>query len=174
MKEEIQIIIIGIFVPPILQNDTGTHSPAYYRLCIKIQQQFIEGEVYLSCSTTFELGVDLGELEAIFLRNVPPEPSNYIQRAGRAGRRLGTVGFILTFAQLRSHDLTYFKEPERMVEGKINPPVIEIVNEKIVSRHLYSIVLANFFRQFPDYFGNVESFFRLETDGIPVLEAKEY
>ena len=142
----------------------------------KIQQQFIEGEVnILSCSTTFELGVDLGELEAIFLRNVPPEPSNYIQRAGRAGRRLGTVGFILTFAQLRSHDLTYFKEPERMVEGKINPPVIEIVNEKIVSRHLYSIVLANFFRQFPDYFGNVESFFRLETDGIPgTRRLKEY
>jgi len=141
-----------------------------------IQQRFIEGEVnILSCSTTFELGVDLGELEAIFLRNVPPEPSNYIQRAGRAGRRLGTVGFILTFAQLRSHDLTYFKEPERMVEGKINPPVIEIVNEKIVSRHLYSIVLANFFRQFPDYFGKVESFFRLETDGIPGTgRLKEY
>ncbi|MDI3543596.1 MAG: hypothetical protein PWP57_1201, partial [Candidatus Atribacteria bacterium] len=141
-----------------------------------IQQQFIKGEVnILSCSTTFELGVDLGELEAIFLRNVPPEPSNYIQRAGRAGRRLGTVGFILTFAQLRSHDLTYFKEPEKMVEGRIKPPVVEIVNEKIVSRHLYSIVLANFFRQFPDYFGNVESFFKLEIDGISGTEKlKEY
>ncbi len=142
----------------------------------KIQQQFIEGEInILSCSTTFELGVDLGELETIFLRNVPPEPSNYIQRAGRAGRRLDTVGFTLTFAQLRSHDLTYFKEPEKMVEGRIKPPVVEILNEKIVFRHLYSIVLANFFRQFPDYFGNVESFFKLENSDISgTKKLKEY
>lgn len=142
----------------------------------KIQQHFIKGDVnILSCSTTFELGVDLGELEAIFLRNVPPEPANYIQRAGRAGRRLSSIGFTLTFAHLRSHDLTYFKEPEKMVEGRIKPPAVEIRNEKIVSRHLYSIVLAYFFRQFPDYFGTVESFFKFENSNISgTNKLKEY
>jgi len=141
-----------------------------------IQKKFIKGDInILSCSTTFELGVDLGELETIFLRNVPPEPSNYIQRAGRAGRRLDTIGFTLTFAQLRSHDLAYFKEPEKMVEGRIKPPVIELRNEKIISRHLYSIVIANFFRHFPDYFGKVESFFKLEAGGVSGTEKiKEY
>ncbi len=132
-----------------------------------IQQKFIKGEInVLSCSTTFELGVDLGELETIFLRNVPPEPSNYIQRSGRAGRRLDLVGFTLTFAQLRSHDLTYFKEPEKMVGGQIKPPVVEIRNEKIIRRHLHSAVLAKFFREHPDYFGNVDSFFNLEGGGV--------
>lgn len=141
-----------------------------------VQQRFIKGEInVLSCSTTFELGVDLGELETIFLRNVPPEPSNYIQRSGRAGRRLDSVGFTLTFAQLRSHDLTYFKEPEKMVEGRISPPVIEIRNEKIVRRHLHSIVLAQFFRKHQDYFGDVVSFFRLEEAGTSgLVKLKEY
>ena len=132
-----------------------------------IQQKFIKGEInVLSCSTTFELGVDLGKLEIIFLRNVPPEPSNYIQRSGRAGRRLDSVGFTLTFAQLRSHDLTYFREPEKMVGGKIKPPVVEIRNEKIVRRHLHSVVLAKFFKKYPSYFGNVNSFFNLEGGGV--------
>ena len=141
-----------------------------------IQQKFVKGEInVLSCSTTFELGVDLGELETIFLRNVPPEPSNYIQRSGRAGRRLDLVGFTLTFAQLRSHDLTYFKEPEKMVGGKIKPPVAEIRNEKIVRRHLHSVVLAKFFRDYFNYFGNVDSFFHLEGREVSGPEKlKEY
>jgi len=62
-----------------------------------------------------------------------------------------------------------------MVEGRIPPPVIEIRNEKIVRRHLHSIVLARFFREYQDYLGNVDSFFRLEeavTSGLEKL--KEY
>jgi len=133
----------------------------------KIQQKFINGEInILSCSTTFELGVDLGELEIIFLRNVPPQPSNYIQRSGRAGRKLESVGFTLTFAQLRSHDLTYFKEPETMIAGQIKPPVVKIQNEKIVRRHLHSIVLARFFQNHRNYYGSIDSFFHLEGNGI--------
>ncbi|MCL4378279.1 MAG: DEAD/DEAH box helicase, partial [Actinobacteria bacterium] len=141
----------------------------------KIQQDFIKGKIdLLSCSTTFELGVDLGELELIFLRNIPPEPSNYIQRAGRAGRRTDNVGFTLTFAQLRSHDLAFFKEPEKMVDGIINAPVIELSNDKIIRRHLYSIALSYFFREFPLYYGDLNSFFNFESGDSAIFKIKDF
>ena len=82
-----------------------------------IQQRFLAGEVnVLSCSTTFELGVDVGALSAVLLRNMPPTTANYIQRAGRAGRRSGTAALVVTYAQRRSHDLSRYAEPESMLD----------------------------------------------------------
>lgn len=113
----------------------------------RIQERFIRGQVnVLSCSTTFELGVDVGELQAVLMRNVPPTTANYVQRAGRAGRRTDAVAFVLTFAQRRSHDLIHFGQPQRLVAGHIQPPVISVRNEKIVRRHVHSTFLAAFFR----------------------------
>lgn len=112
-----------------------------------IQNQFIRGEVNaLSCSTTFELGVDVGELQAVLLRNVPPATANYVQRAGRAGRRTASAALVLTLAQRRSHDLSYFAEPQRMIDGVVRPPVIPLGNDRIDRRHAHSVALAAFFR----------------------------
>ncbi len=126
----------------------------------EIQKGFTEGEInVLSCSTTFELGVDVGELEVVFMRNVPPTAANYIQRAGRAGRRSSSTAFALTFAQRRSHDFAHFKEPLRIIKGEIKPPYVEIANEKIIKRHMYAVALAMFWQKHDDYFGNVKKFF---------------
>lgn len=113
-----------------------------------IQQDFTEGKVnVLSCSTTFELGVDVGEVEAVLLRNVPPHPANYIQRAGRAGRRTDSAALVVTFAQMRSHDLNYFKQPEMMVGGKIPPPRVVLENVPIARRHMHSVAFAAYLRE---------------------------
>jgi len=126
----------------------------------ELQTDFMKGSVnVLSCSTTFELGVDVGDLETVFMRNVPPSAANYIQRAGRAGRRTSATAFALTFAQRRSHDLSHYKEPFNLVSGEINPPHFEIANEKVVRRHIYATALAAFWKEYPDTFSNVEAFF---------------
>jgi hypothetical protein len=139
----------------------------------ELQTRFIQGAVnVLSCSTTFELGVDVGELESVLMRNVPPSAANYVQRAGRAGRRTSSTAFALTFAQRRPHDLTYFNEPLRMVAGEIRPPYFEIANEKIIRRHMYATALAAYWKEHPETFGNVQAFFFKDGKSGPSLFAE--
>lgn len=124
-----------------------------------IQDKFVRGRInVLSCSTTFELGVDVGEVQAVLLRNVPPSPANYVQRAGRAGRRTDSAALVVCFAQRRSHDLHYFDEPTRMVDGIIPPPQVPLSNVPIVRRHLHSVAFAAYQRD-ASTFKDVEAFF---------------
>lgn len=113
----------------------------------EIQRDFLRGKInVLSCSTTFELGVDVGELQAVVLRNVPPTTANYVQRAGRAGRRADAAALVVTYAQKRSHDLVHYEDPDTMISGVVRPPRVSLQNERIARRHAASVALAAFFR----------------------------
>ncbi|MDI3484802.1 MAG: hypothetical protein PWQ50_22 [Methanolobus sp.] len=126
----------------------------------ELQTQFMQGEVnVLSCSTTFELGVDVGVLESVFMRNVPPSAANYVQRAGRAGRRTDSTAFVLTFCKRSSHDLAHFNDPIKLVSGVVSTPHFEVENEKIVLRHVFATALAKFWMDNSDMFQKVQDFF---------------
>lgn len=113
------------------------------------QNNFIEDENplnMLSCSTTFELGVDVGQLHSVFLRNVPPGVANYVQRAGRAGRRWSAAAYVLTFCRSRPHDLGFFSDVDKLISGKVSPPKIRSDNQRIARRHLHAVTLSHFWR----------------------------
>lgn len=121
----------------------------------EVQQAFVRGQVnVLSCSTTFELGVDVGELQSVMLRNMPPNTANYLQRAGRAGRRTESAALVLTYAQRRSHDLSCYARPEAMIAGEVRVPYVPLGNQRIDRRHAHSIALAAFFRHAMDTAGD--------------------
>jgi hypothetical protein len=96
----------------------------------------------LFCSPTMELGVDISALNAVYLRNVPPTPANYAQRSGRAGRS-GQAALVIAYCAAQSpHDQHYFEKPERMVNGYVRPPAIELANRDLIEAHLQAVWLA--------------------------------
>lgn len=108
----------------------------------QIEERFKDGELnLLVCTMTLELGVDLGQLLAVILRNVPPRPSNYAQRAGRAGRREERVALIVTFAGGMPHDSYYYARPVEMIRGAIRPPAFLLDNQRVITRHARAMAL---------------------------------
>ncbi len=146
----------------------------------EIERAFRLGERNaLVCSTTMELGIDIGGLSATLLTNVPPGPSNYLQRAGRAGRRAEGTALVLTFARPRPFDQAAFAEPERHFRLPIRPPDVKLDSPRICKRHVHAYLLARFFQRFDAgvhaksplaALGTVKAFFQERIEAVPHLD----
>ena len=114
----------------------------------QLEEEFKQQDGPINClvaTPTLELGVDIGDLDMILMRNVPPKPSNYWQRAGRAGRR-HRMAVVYTYARRSDHDRYFFEEPIRMLGGKIETPQFNLRNEIMIRKHVHSTVISELLR----------------------------
>lgn len=99
-------------------------------------------------STTFELGIDLGTIHAVFMSNLPPRVANYRQRAGRAGRRPGMVPFILSYVRQRPHDQYFSTRLRQFIAGPLPVPHLAITSREVQERHCYALLISSLLQDY--------------------------
>jgi hypothetical protein len=155
----------ALFTPYFRSAEHSAQQPP--RRLRAYEDMFKAGDInVLNCSTTMELGIDIGSLELVVNTNVPPSIASYRQRVGRAGRRDQPVAAGLTVCKERPIDRRAFEDPAGYLETLNKPPRVKLDSIAIVRRHAFALLLSAFLRRRQDdaLHAQVGSFFGFETE----------
>lgn len=112
-----------------------------------IEDEFrAEGINLLSSTTTFEMGINIGDLQKVLLRNAPPSSASYVQRVGRAGRGRDKNSVCVTLCRRTKYDADKWKEPPSLMSGEVRTPTVFTENKVISQRHFNAAIFAKFLR----------------------------
>ncbi len=114
----------------------------------KYEAAFRRGEInILNCSTTMEMGVDIGSVSTVMMTNVPPSIANYRQRVGRAGRRRQATALAFTFCRDTPIEREAFRRPDLFLRRAVAAPRVSLDSAPLVQRHVNALLLAAFVRE---------------------------
>ncbi len=99
-------------------------------------------------TSTLEMGIDIGSLNTAYNNSIPPLPSNFLQRIGRAGRSSGSA-LIVNFAKSQAHDLFYFNGPMDMMAGEVSTPGCYLEAKEILKRHFFAFCIDSWTKENP-------------------------
>ena len=111
----------------------------------RYEKEFNEGKInILSCSTTMEMGVDIGGITEVVMNNVPPKSSNYLQRTGRAGRRSETKALALTVCAPNPIGTHVWNNPDYPITHVTETPLLKLESRQLIQRHVNAMVFGSF------------------------------
>ena len=154
----------ALFTPYFRSAEHSAQQPS--KRLRSYEDMFKNGDInVLNCSTTMEMGVDIGAIELVVNSNVPPSIASYRQRVGRAGRRDQPISVALTICRERPFDRRAFDDPAHYLALPLGPPRVRLESPAVARRHAHAFLLAEFLKSRADdaLHARVGEFFGFET-----------